>query len=157
MAGVGEVSAIFGLVAISFKLSKAIHEASHAFNDSQSQIWALGDDVRTLGNVLEQTHSIFASTLDETTDGAVLDVLGDVVEQCDSLFSQISAFSDKLQAASSLDNGRVSLRSRLKYKFKNDELVYMQRRLESMKTNLLLMLTLELTKRFEEKSDHILL
>lgn len=58
MAGVGEVSAIVGLIATAAQLSKAVVDIAGKYKDARKQIESFGLEVAILGNVLDQMYRL---------------------------------------------------------------------------------------------------
>ncbi len=142
MAGVGEASAIIGLVSTSVKLSKTVVDVAIKSKNAKNQIEAFGKDVLTLGGVLNQVHRVLerGTTLDHATH----EVIANTLEQCHTLFSEISAFKDALYSrVSKAKPIHVTLRGRARWIFEAAELQVLQARIDSTRMNLLLLMTLE--------------
>ena len=58
MAGVGEASAIVGLIATAAQLSKAVVDIAGKYKDARKQIESFGLEVAILGNVLDQMYRL---------------------------------------------------------------------------------------------------
>ena len=143
MSGVGEVSAIVGLVSVSARLSQKIIDISLKYKSSGAQIEAFGKDISTFGHVLDQLHRLLARRgprLDPEARG----VIDRAIEQCDTLFSEIDSFKDKLYSRASPSSPlQLTFRSRAKWVFKAEELQVLQARLDSARMNMILLMTLE--------------
>ena len=145
MAAIGELSAIITCVNTSARLSKAIIEIAVRYQDARKQIDAFGKEVQVLGQVLSQLYRFLEGHLDDV-DSGVLGVTKQVLEECIVLFSEVDSFNDKLyskEAGSQDPNGRVTLRGKTRWVFEAAELRMLRAQVDSMKINVLLMMTLQ--------------
>ena len=142
MEVVAGASAIVTLAATAAKLSKSVIEVSHKLSESGAQIRWLGVEIEVLGSVLQQLHSI--STLPSTESQNNIDaVTSTVIDECDALLTQIDDFRKSIWASFNAQRN-FSFRGRFKFVLNSSDLDYVRARLESMKTNLLLLMTARL-------------
>ena len=144
MAGVGEASAIVALTVTAWKLSKSMYGAASKFKDSKSQIEELAKEVEIIGGVLERIRQLPIASPVRNVNAAATNILQSITQQCEDIFSQLSAFLDSIDAA-----GKSRMRSllaigKIQFMFKASEVAYLQKRLESMKLHCVLVLTMEL-------------
>lgn len=140
MAGVGEASAIIGLIATAAQLSKAVIDIAVKYKDARKQIESFGHEVAILGNILDQMYRLLGRDHLER-DIEVYSVLVTIVNQCSEFFSELDVYKDSLYSRqASVRN--LSLREKTKWVFEATDLKYLRARLESMKTNMLLMMTM---------------
>ena len=143
MAGVGEVSAVVGLVATSTKLAKSITDIAIKYKHARSQIESFAFEVQTLGEVLNQLHRLLQQRASDI-DGEVYRVITNVLDQCNALFSEVDSFKEGLYStAASADASKLTFRGKTKWVFEAAELQVLQARIVSTKVNLLLMMTLQ--------------
>ena len=141
MAGVGEASAIVGLIATAAQLSKAVVDIAGKYKDARKQIESFGLEVAILGNVLDQMYRLLGRDHLEQ-DVEVYSVMRTIVNQCGEFFSELDVYKDKLYSRQgSVRN--LTLRGKAKWMFEAAEMEYLRARLESMKTNMLLMMTMQ--------------
>ena len=141
MAGVGEASAIVGLIATAAQLSKAVIAIAGKYKDARKQIESFGHEVAILGNVLDQMYRLLRRDHLER-DIEVYSVMATIVNQCSEFFSELDVYKDTLYSRQS--SGRsLTFRGKAKWVFEAADLEYLRARLESMKTNLLLMMTMQ--------------
>ena len=141
MAGVGEASAIVTLIATAAQLSKAVIDVAGKYKDARKQIETFGHEVATLGTVLDQMYRLLDRDHLER-DIEVYAVLVTIVNQCSEFFSELDVYKDMLcNRQGSVRN--LTLRGRTKWVFEAAKLEYLRARLESMKTNMLLMMTMQ--------------
>ena len=141
MAGVGEASAIVGLIATAAQLSKAVIGIAGKYKDARKQIESLGHEVAVLGNVLDQMYRLLRRDHLER-DIEVYSLMATIVNQCSEFFSELDVYKDTLYSRQS--SGRsLTFRGKAKWVFEAADLEYLRARLESMKTNLLLMMTMQ--------------
>lgn len=141
MAGVGEASAIVGLIATAAQLSKAVIDIAGKYKDARKQIESFGHEVAILGNVLDQMYRLLRRDHLER-DIEVYSVMATIVNQCSEVFSELDVYKDTLYSRQS--SGRsLTFRGKAKWVFEAADLEYLRARLESMKTNLLLMMTMQ--------------
>ena len=152
MSGIGEVTAIITLIGTAVKLSQAIYGTAAFFYESRQQIESLGSDVETLGGLLRQAHQLFNYKLTTGGDADTVEVFSGIIDQCDAIFLQLSAFRESLAGLTTSDSKKPSFFSRVKLASKTKELNYLQKRLESVKTNLLLLITLEISRSSQQTS-----
>ena len=77
-------------------------------------------------------------------DSDIYKVIAKVLEQCDTLFSEIDAFKEALYSrASKARPLQITLRGKTRWVFEAAELQVLQARIDSTKMNLLLLMTLE--------------
>ena len=141
MAGVGEASAIVGLIATAAQLSKAVIDIAGKYKDARKQIESFGHEVAILGNILDQMYRLLGTDHLER-DIEVYSVMVNIVNQCSDFFSELDVYKDALYSRQgSVRN--ITLRGKTKWMFKAADLEYLRARLESMKTNMLLMMTMQ--------------
>lgn len=140
MAGIGEASAIIGLISTAARLSKAVIEIGNKYKDASAQIESFGRDLAILGRILDQLKRLVERDASNIDIGAHL-LITEIVDECGDLFSQLDAFNDKLYGKSGSLN--PTLRGKTKWVFKAAELDYLRARVDSMKINLLLMMTFQ--------------
>ena len=58
MAGVGQASAIVGLVATAAQLSKAVIDIAVKYKDARKRIESFGHEVAILGNIVDQMYCL---------------------------------------------------------------------------------------------------
>lgn len=140
MAGVGEVSAIVGLIAVGAKLSKAIIDIAGQYKAAKKQIEQFGTDIGNLGNILDQLHRLHGNDhmdVDTSVRSLTLDLIG----QCGDLFTELEHYRDRLYSRDK-QNSSATIRARTRWVFESTEVQYLRTRVESMKTNILLMMTM---------------
>lgn len=140
MAGVGEASAIIGLVSTAAKLSKAVIEISTQYKNARVQIESFGREVSILGKILDQLSRLLSQGASHIDIGVHL-LTTEIVDECNSMFGQLDVYKDKLCGNSAALN--PTLRGKTKWVFEAAELDYLRTRVDSMKINLLLMMTLQ--------------
>ena len=141
MAGVGEGSAIVGLIGTAATLSKAVVDIASKYKNARKQIESFGAEVSILGNVLDQLHRLQEKDHMEADDG-IQSVIMTILGQCAELFSELDTYKDALYSRpGSVRN--LTFRGKTKWVFTAAELDYLRARLESVKTNILLMMTMQ--------------
>lgn len=139
MAGVGEVSAVVGLVATAAQLSKALITIAVRYKDAKTQIESFGREVGILGKVMSRLHS----TLLDISDDGVQQLITEIADECCTLFAQLDVYKGNLYG-NDVAVVTPTFRGRTRWAFQASDLEYLRTRVESMKTNLLLMITLQL-------------
>lgn len=141
MAGVGEASAIVGLITVAAQLSKAVIDIAGRYKNAKTQIESFGHEVGILGDILEQFHRLL-SKAGPRIDGSAHTVTVSIVNQCTNLFSELDVYRDSLYSRpGSVRN--LAFNGKGKWLFQASELRYLRARVDSMKINMLLMMTLE--------------
>ena len=141
MAGVGEAGAIVGLISTAASLSKAVIDIASKYKVARLQIESFGQEVGNLGKILDQLHHLYSKD-DLRSDGDVISVIVDILDQCSGLFAELEAYRDTLYSTTrSVRN--VTFRGKTKWVFEEKELEYLRTRVESMKMNMLLMMTIQ--------------
>lgn len=140
MAGIGEASAIISFVSTAAKLSKTVVEIANQYKDARAQIESFGRELGIFSKILDQLNRL------QSRDASSMDIsvrllITEVVDECYNLFSQIEAYNDKLYGKS--DSLNPNLRGKTKWVFQAAELEYLRARVDSMKINLLLMMTFQ--------------
>lgn len=140
MAGVSEASAIIGLAATAAHLSMLIIEVGHKYKNAKVQIESFGRELGILSKILDQLRRLLSQ------DALHLDMsfhvlTTEIVDECSEMFSQLNTFKEKLYDAPSSHN--PSWRGKTKWVFEAAELEYLRARVDSMKVNLLLMMTFQ--------------
>ncbi len=141
MAGVGEAAAIVGLIGTAAKLSKAVIDVASKYKDARQQIESFGREVGFLGRTLDQLYRLFLR--DQGRMSLEIRMLtGDILDECSNFFSQLDAFNEELygKAGTAVPAG---LRGKTKWVFDSKDLDYLRARVDSMKVNILLMMTLQ--------------
>ena len=141
MAGVGEASAIVSLVGTAATLSKAVVDIASKYKNARKQIEFFGREVGVLGNVLEQLHRLQEKDHLEADDG-VHSVTMTILDQCAELFAELETYKDALYSRPGSVRGLTFL-GKAKWVFTAAELDYLRARLESVKTNMLLMMAMQ--------------
>ena len=153
MAGVGEASAIVGLVATAGKISKAVIDIASRYKSAKKQIESFGLEVGNLGNILDQLQRLYNRD-DLHSDDGVRSVASHMVEQCSDLFSELDNYKDTLYSRpGSVQN--VTFRGKAKWVFESSELQYLRARVESMKSNMLLMMTIQCMSSLQRYCAHM--
>lgn len=150
MAGVGEASAIVTLIGIAPQISKAVIGAASNYKHARAQIESFGREVFMLGEILGQLRDVLFthSNSDRDNRGSQLEpgvktLLSQILGECSEMFSQLNTFSDKLHAKPSALQG-VSRKGKMKWVFGDrTELEYLRARVDSMKINIVLVMTLQ--------------
>lgn len=140
MAGVGEAAAIVGLVSTAARLSKAVIGIGAQYRDAKAQIESFGRDVSILGKILDQLCRLL-STGASHIDISVHLLTTEIVDECSDMFAQLDAYNDRLYGNSATLN--PTLRAKAKWVFEAAELDYSRTRVDSMKMNLLMMMTFQ--------------
>ena len=141
MAGIGEASGIVTLIGIAPQISKALISAASNYKHARSQIESFGREVSVFGGVLGQLDVLF--TDNNHLESGVRALLSQILGECNEMFSQLNSFSDKLHAKPIALQG-VSRRGKMKWVLGDKtELEYLRARVDSMKINILLMMTLQ--------------
>lgn len=154
MAGVGEASAIVTLIGIAPQISKAVISAASNYKNARGQIESFGREVCMLGDILGELKDVLFidnnnSSSSNATKGhlelGVKTLLSQILGECNEMFSQLNAFSDKLHAKpNALQTRSVNRRGKMKWVLGDKtELEYLRARVDSMKINILLMMTLQ--------------
>ena len=140
MAGVGEASAIVGLISTAASLSKAVIDIASKYKVARLQIESFGQEVGNLGNVLGQLHRLYSKD-DLRSDGGVISVTVDILDQCSGLFAELETYRDALYGRTgSLRN--ITFLRKTKWVFEEKKkLEYLRTRVESMKMDMLLTMT----------------
>ena len=141
MAGVGEGSAIVALIGTAATLSKAVVDIASKYKNARKQVESFGREVGVLGNVLNQLHRLQEKDYMETDDG-IRSVTMTILGQCAELFSELDTYKDALYSRPGSVRG-LTFRGQTKWVFTSVELDYLRARLESVKTNMLLMMTMQ--------------
>ena len=142
MAGIGEASAIVTLIGIAPQISKAVISAASNYKSATAQIESFGREVCVLGEILGQLRDVLFGT-DNHLEPGVQILLGQILEECGGMFSQLNAFSERLHAKPNALQS-VSRRGKMKWvSGDKTELEYLRARVDSMKINILLMMTLQ--------------
>lgn len=141
MAGVGEASAIAGLITIAAQLSQAVIDIAGRYKNAKAQIESFGHEVGILGDILDQFHRLLSKS-EPRIDGSVHSVTVRIVNQCTNLFSELDVYRDSLYSRpGSVRN--LAFNGKGRWVFQSSELRYLRARVDSMKVNMLLMMTLE--------------
>ena len=143
MAGVGEASAIVGLIGTAAQLSKSVIDIASKYKDARKQIESFGHEVAILGTILDQMYRLLGKDHLER-DIEIYSILVTIVNQCSDFFSELEVYKDALYSRQGSPRN-LSLRGKTKWVFKAAELEYLRARVESMKTNMLLMMTMQCT------------
>ena len=141
MAGVGEASAIVTLIGTAATLSKAVVDIASKYKNARKQVESFGREVGVLGNVLDQLHRLQEKDYMEADDG-IRSVTMTILGQCTELFSELNTYKDALYSRPGSVRG-LTFRGQTKWVFTAVELDYLRARLESVKTNMLLMMTMQ--------------
>ena len=135
MSGVGEASAIVGLIATAAQLSQAVIDIASKFKNARKQVEYFGQEVGILESILEQLER-FYSREDLQCDEGVYAVTRTILDQCTTLFRELEEYKQALHTQS----GSVRNIAFGKWVFNSDDLDVYRTRVESQKTNLLLMM-----------------
>lgn len=142
MAGIGELSAICGLVATAATISKALYDMAGSFKEAKGQIEAFSVDLKVFGRVLDQFDQQ-SIRLGWETDPDCQPVIDEIVDECNNIFSQLEAFKNDLFSKSKDSQRlRIGFRGRTKWMFSDVELKRLQARTEAMKLNLVMMMVM---------------
>ena len=141
MAGVGEAGAIVGLISTAASLSKAVVDIASKYKAARLQIEFFGKEVGILGHVLDQLHRLYNKD-DLWSDGGVISLTTDILNQCSGLFADLETYRDTLYSRTGSVR-IVKLRGKTKWVFEERQLEYLRTRVESMKMNMLLMMTMQ--------------
>lgn len=155
MAGVGEASAIVGLIATGAKLSKAIIDIAGQYKAAKKQIEHFGSEIANLASILDQLQRLYGSG-QRDVDASVQSVMLSLVDQCSNLFAELEQYKNTLYS-NSRSNVTISIRGKAKWVLQTTEVQYLRTRVESMKTNILLMMTMHCVhklQRYLYKSQH---
>lgn len=141
MAGVGEASAIVGLIDVATQLSLGIVYTARKFKDARWQIALFGEEVGFLGRILDRLNQCISLDL-TTSDEGVQTLTTEIIDESAKMFSLLDAYKDKLFGKAE-SNHPIGFRGRTKWVFDSKEIEYLRARVESMKSNIQLMLSLQ--------------
>lgn len=135
-----EASALISLVTTAAHLSRVIIEIGTKYKNAKTQIESFGRELGILSKILDQLRRLL------TKDALSLDMsfhvlATEIIDECGDMFSQLHKFKEKLYSNSTSQN--VTWRGRTKWVFEAAELDYLRARVDSMKVNLLLMMTFQ--------------
>ena len=144
MAVVGEASAIANLITIALQLSKTVIQGASNYNQAKTEIESFGREVSILGDILGQLRAVFFADDNKShLEPGVKILLSQILDECSGMFSQLNGFSDRLHAK---PNTLQSINGRGKVNWvlgDKTELEYLRARVDSMKINIILMMTLQ--------------
>lgn len=143
MAGIGEVSAIVSLAAAAAAVAKSVFEISARFKDAKDQYIAFAKELKILSQVLNQLEKFLSSISNLEPDAHAL--TEDIIDSCSVLLLQLESFRDKLlgsEATPTDDRFSFSVLKRTKWTLGSTELSLQRDRVDSMKTNILMMMTM---------------
>lgn len=140
MSGLAEASAIIGLVSTAARLSQIVIEIASQYRDASAQIQSFGREVSILGRILDQFSRLLSKDIARIEIGVHL-LTTEIVDECSNMFAELEIFSERLCSKSGARN--PTLRAKTKWIFKAAELEYLRVRVDSMKINILLMMTLQ--------------
>ena len=160
--GVGEASAIVTLIGIAPQISKAVISAASNYKHARAQIESFGREVCMLGEILAELRDVLfiensnnssnnnnnnnsSNTTKSHLEPGVKTLLSQILGECNEMFSQLNDFSDRLHAKpNALQTRSVNRRGKMKWVLGDKtELEYLRARVDSMKINILLMMTLQ--------------
>ena len=141
MAGVGEAGAIVGLISTAASLSKAVIDIASKYKVARLQIESFGQEVGILGNILGQLHRLYKKG-DLRSDEGVISLTADILDQCSGLFAELETYRDDLYSKTGPVRS-ITFFGKTKWVFEEKELEYLRTRVESMKMNMLLMMTMQ--------------
>lgn len=142
MAGIGEVSAILGLIATATRLSKAVIDIGNTYKEARLQIASFGREVGILGKILDQLNRLLLKD-ENHMDESAKTLAREIVDECIALFAQLDVFNDKLYGYAESADTTMTLRGKAKWVFEAAQLEYLKTRVDSMKINILLMMMLQ--------------
>ena len=142
MAGIGEASAILSFVAVAAQASKAAIDAASRYKRATVQIEAFRREVGLVGNIFERLNSVFVKDT-FGIDPKINALRTEITVECKDLFAQLETFREGLCWTPDAGPLNPNRRGRLKWVFKAQELEYLRARVDGMKLNILLMITLE--------------
>lgn len=147
LAGVGEASAIVGLIATAAALSKSIIDISSKYKGAEKQLAAFGRELNFLSRILDQLRQ-FLEQQSRSMDTEASLLTMQIVDETTTLFSELDFYRESLYRghSSGADQG-VSLRGKTKWAFQTAELQAQRDRVNSMKINILLMMMMMLSNR----------
>lgn len=144
MSGIGEASAIVTLIGVAPQISKAVISGASNYKSARVQIESFGREVSVLGGILGELRDVlFVPDHERQLEPGVKTLLSQILGECNEMFSQLNTFSDRLHAK---PNAVQSINRRGKMKWvlgDKTELEYLRARVDSMKINILLMMTLQ--------------
>ena len=135
-----EASALISLVATAAHLSRVIIEIGTKYKTARAQIESFGRELGILSKILDQLRRLLSK--DALSLDMSFHVLAtEIIDECSQMFSQLITFERKLYSNSNSQN--ISWRGKTKWVFDAAELDYLRARVDSMKINLLLMMTFQ--------------
>lgn len=140
MAGVSEASAIIGLVGTAAQLSRVIIEIGSKYKHAKAQIESFGRELGILSKILDQLRRLLSKDA-SSLDMSFHVLTTEIIDECGDLFSQLNVYKEKLYSTPTSQN--PSWRGKTKWVFEAAELDYLRARVDSMKVNLLLMMTFQ--------------
>jgi hypothetical protein len=141
-AGLGEASAIVSLIATATRLSKAVIEIGSTYKEARVQIELFGPEVGILGRILDQLSTLLLKDEPHLEDDAKI-LVREIVDECVFLFAQLDSFNERLYGRAGSAAMMATLKGKVKWVFEVAELEYLRARVDSMKINILLMMTLQ--------------
>ncbi|KAI4157271.1 MAG: hypothetical protein LQ342_008435 [Letrouitia transgressa] len=145
MAGVGEVSAIVALAALATQLSKAVIDVASKYKAATAQIESFGNEVEVLGGVISQLSRLLNKDPHELNDAGLESITCSILDQCRALFGELETYKEGLYGNLGSSKGK-HFWVRAKWVFQATELQYLRARVDSMKINMLLMMSLQMSR-----------
>lgn len=135
-----EASAVISLVATAAHLSRVIIEIGTKYKTAKAQIESFGRELGILSKILDQLRRLLAKDA-SSLDMSFHVLATEIIDECGDMFSQLNTFKERLY--SNLSSQNISWRGKTKWVFEAAELDYLRARVDSMKINLLLMMTFQ--------------
>ena len=140
-----------GLINTAANVSQAIISIASKYKDAREQIQAFGREVSIFGKILDQLHRRLGDPL-WTVNEDVLLLIGQIVDECTNIFTQLDTFKDNLYSKPATvktadeETPSAILKGRTKWVFKSTELEFLRARVDSMKINMVLMMAMAMPR-----------
>lgn len=135
----GLAASIIGLVHVGCRISSRLHVFGSDFASAGVEIPTISRAVSMFSWILKQAEQALNAT-DSVHSSEAVETVGQITNECELVFNQVNRELDKV-ISKRTDGSKVpSAQQRFKYCFKKVKLNQLLARLESSKTNLMLMM-----------------
>ena len=129
------------LMGAAAKISQAVVDIAGKYKGARLQIESFGREVGNLGKILDQLKSLIIKDESHMNAGARTST-SKIVDECIDKFSQLDDVNTNLYRGP-YPSASLTVRGKAKWLFKISELEFLRARVDSLKINILLMMTLQ--------------
>ena len=138
-------ASVIGVAAVGVQLSTTLYTYANGVSRASKDINDLAYDIALTSSVLQRVGALLQESSTSRSDidiGNALQITSQVITSCERIFDEVRASLEKIARPDAYGSISYSMLGRLKWPLKERRMELLRKRLETYKTNLLLLIAI---------------